>query len=327
MGLILMGSPVQDGSHPFGLRLGLGLMDSGLAQEAWRHVAKPLVGLGHRQAHEAPHPKHKGAEEVVGHPYPTEARHFGFGHLGPSLMAHGVLVHRDPGLRSGYFIPFCLGGGPIETLGSLFRDGFEALSGPVGIQYGSSPGEEGHSHIADVPEVVRAAEAQPGQDHHRQHPLPGGQAGDGYQEGEQLGELEEAAPQEHGQKEPKAPVGAVADDRWFFPCPPLFGLWGSPCPPISPPDGTDLLVDVTQIAGGAAEPGGNYCLWDADGLEDKHYGPKQDTAVGVSFENLQQGMGHNALLFGEREGQGFDRFGRRDYNSHWTRLHWGGLDT
>ena len=205
MGLGLMGSPVQDAPDPFSLRLDLGLMGSGLAQKAWRHVAKPLIGLGHRQAHKAPHPKDKGAEEMMRHPYPTEARHFGFGHRGPSLMAHGVLVHRDPGMRGGYFIPFCLGGGPIETLGSLFRDGFEALSGPVGIQDGSSSGEEGHAHIADVPEVVRAAEAQPGQDHHCQHPLPGGQAGDGHQEGEQLGELEKAAPQEHGQKEPKAP--------------------------------------------------------------------------------------------------------------------------
>jgi len=68
-------------------------------------------------------------------------------------------------------------------------------------------------------------------------------------------------------------------------------------------------------------------LRDADGLEDEDRGPQQDTAAGVGFENLQQGLGHDALLLGEREGRGFDRFGRRDYNSHWTRLRWGVLCT
>lgn len=87
------------------------------------------------------------------------------------------------------------------------------------------------------------------------------------------------------------------------------------------------MVDVAQIAGGAAEPGGNDRLWDADSLEDEDCRPQQDTAAGLTLENLQQGLGYDALLLGEWEGQGVDRFGRRDYNSHRTRLRWGGLDT
>lgn len=289
MGLGLMRAPIQDGPYLLSPRLGLGLMGSGLSQLAWRHVAKPPVGLGHHQAHKAPHPQHKGAEEVVGHPYPTEARHFGFGHLGPSLMTNGVLVHRDPGMRGGDFIPFCPGGGLVEALHGLPGDSFETFSCPVGIQDGSPSGEEGHSYIADFPEMMGAAEAQPGQDHHRQRPLPGGQAGDGHGESYELNELEKAAPQE--QQEPKAGVGAVTDDRWFFLCRALLELWGSPRLPLSLPDGTNLLVDVAQVAGGAAKPGGGGSLRDANSLEDEDRRPQQDTAVGGDCAEPPAGCG------------------------------------